>query len=825
MPGTEFLVTDSAGTVVGPDNGKYVTDENGRIVISGLEPGITITAKETRAADGFTYDGTPKSIKIVQGEVQHLQFYDTPKQVLIIQKFVEGTEVPIQGVKFLLTDGSGKPIGGGNGEYVTDGTGRIMISGLDEGTTVIAKEIRAGDGFALNSEAQSIVIRSGALNVLTFYDEPLGVLVINKYIQGTDYEPLSGVAFEVTDGSGAKIGPDNGVYYTDKQGQIRLENLELNATLTVKEVATVDGFVLDGTPQTVKIHSGLQNLNFWNRRTGSLTIRKLDSVTKEPLAGVTFKITYADGRYVDNLGGKVSSNGLYYTDQNGEIVISGITGTLVVTEEQTIEGYTIDEGTRTQTVTVNPDDGQVLTFFNTPIGGVELIKVSEADRSQRIPNTTFEIRRMDDALVATVTTDKYGRAWYALESGSYYAVEIAAGDGFKCDSTPIYFEVKDGKTTSKTITNKPFSGITIHKTDSATGKGIYGVTFMLYDKDKNPVEQIVTDQYGYAYTSKELTGKSYLLRELEAAEGYLIDNQYKTVTVTAGKNTTVEWQNTPIMAQVQIIKYAAEDNPVTGQAKGTTLQGAVYEVVRERSGAVIGQIVTDARGVAAVTLPLSRYLIREISPPAYWQLSGQTFDVTLEFAGQILKLADYDKPSTLGVTITKTGVKEVLAGDQMTYRFKIANTSNVALESFFWHDKLPYDITSATALTTGTYNQRLNYRILYKTNYNDYRVLASNLLTTNSYSYRLNALALAYGEVITDIYFDFGTVPAGFQSTTQPTLTVQVSPTAANGYQVTNRADAGGKYGGTWETGNAGWVTTVRNLNPPKTTPLPKTGY
>ena len=129
------------------------------------------------------------------------------------------------------------------------------------------------------------------------------------------------------------------------------------------------------------------------------------------------------------------------------------------------------------------------------------------------------------------------------------------------------------------------------------------------------------------------------------------------------------------------------------------------------------------------------------------------------------------------------------------------------------------------ALTTGTYSHRLTYRILYRTNYNDYQVLASNLLTTNNYSFRLNALSLAYGEVITDIYFDFGTVPAGFQSTAQPTLTVQVSSTAANGYQVVNRADAGGKYGEAWETGNSGWVTTVKNLTPPNTTPLPQTGY
>ena len=147
------------------------------------------------------------------------------------------------------------------------------------------------------------------------------------------------------------------------------------------------------------------------------------------------------------------------------------------------------------------------------------------------------------------------------------------------------------------------------------------------------------------------------------------------------------------------------------------------------------------------------------------------------------------------------------------------------LDSFHFHDKIPYDVTNAAALTTGTYNQRMNYRILYKTNMNEYRVLASNLLTTNNYAFQLNGLSLMVGEVVTDIFFDFGTVPAGFQSVAKPTLTVSVSPTAANGYQVINRADAGGQYGGTWETANAGWITVVRNLTPVKKIPLPKTGY
>lgn len=321
------------------------------------------------------------------------------------------------------------------------------------------------------------------------------------------------------------------------------------------------------------------------------------------------------------------------------------------------------------------------------------------------------------------------------------------------------------------------------------------------------------------------TSGRFYLRELEAAEGYILDEEYKTVYVRPGHTAEIEWVNEAITGQIQIYKYAAEYNEVTGTPAGTPLQGAVYEIIHARSGKVVDYITTDARGVAASKpLPLTRYKVVEVTAPAYWQVDPTVHDITLEYAGQIIKVSAYDKPSNLGVTITKRGNAEVLAGQTMRYDLTVANTSNVPLENFYWHDKIPYDVARATTLTTGTYSARLNYRILYKTNYQTtYQVLASNLLTSNNYSFALNAIPMQAGEVVTDIYFDFGKVPVGFRSTAGPTLSVIVNGNTVNGYQLVNRADAGGQYQGTWQTAQASWVTIVRKYT---TTPdLPKTGY
>ena len=104
-----------------------------------------------------------------------------------------------------------------------------------------------------------------------------------------------------------------------------------------------------------------------------------------------------------------------------------------------------------------------------------------------------------------------------------------------------------------------------------------------------------------------------------------------------------------------------------------------------------------------------------------------------------------------------------------------------------------------------------------------YPLCRNGFRVSKTHSHSLNAIPMQAGEYVTDIYLDFGKVPVGFQSVANPMLTVQVLGTIANGYQIINRADVGGKYQGTWQTAQATWLTIVRRLGPVPT--LPQTGY
>jgi len=825
LAGAAFLVTDDKGTFIGTANGEFTTDKSGAIQLPKLPAGTTIVAKEIRPPEGYALDGTPQTITVQAGENAPLTFYDKPLCNLTILKRDALTKKPLAKAEFVVKDSEGKPIGTDNGRFITGSDGTVTITALNPNATIIVSEDKAPIGYIKDETPKTIVVRSGVPNSLTFDNEPSTTLVIHKYIEGTENEPLSGVAFKVVDGSGAAVGPDDGVYYTDKAGEIVLNGLEPGTTVVAREIKSVDGFVLDGTPQDILIKAGtVQNLTFWNKRQGALIINKLDAVTKKPLEGVTFKITTATGEFVPDENGKISSNGLYYTDENGQIILKGVTGTLVVTEEKSIDGYTIDENTRTQTVVVNPDDTQSLYFYNAPIGGVELIKVNAADKTQRIPNTTFEIRRVSDGgLVDTVTTGTDGRVYVPLASDSYYAVETEAGKGYQIDSTPIYFTVEDGKTTTKTVTNKAISGILIHKVNAITGEGIPGVSFILYDSGNNPIAQETSDDRGYV-RFENLTAGRYYLRELEN-EGYIPDTQKKTVYVKSGETTEIEWQNTPVTGQIQITKRSADYNPTNGLPAGTLLEGAVFEIT-DKAGNVVDTIRTNNRGLAvSKRLPLSRYFVREVKAPEHYGISEKKLTVYLEHEGQIVRIEVQDSNLLTGVSIKKTGPVQAVPSQPIRYVFsEIKNSSTTTLNSFYWRDQLPAQVT-LSKIVTGSYNQPLSYKVVYKTNLSgDYRTLADNLSTSKVYvlDARPAVLGLAANERVTEVMFVFGNVKAGFAQVETPYIYATARSGLANNASVVNVADVGGLYNGQWIQAVSRWLTTVYTKTKVR---LPKTGY
>ena len=832
VPVRVWYASNNTSTGEYNDLGVFYTDAEGRITLQ--DPKLNLRdgwfrIEELEPPKGFSLTESSKQETFVEAGKGHtFRIFNRPLSAICVWKYDSvHPERAIEGAVFQVRYLSGNTSGTGGtviGTYRTSANGSFTVTGCKAGTYII-EELSSDGSHVIDTPPQTVYLSGEEQEVVQVYfgNSPKGSLLVKK-VSSADNAPISDVQFFVTESDGTVVGDGNGYFVTDSAGTILIEGIDPGTTLVVKETRAKPGYLLDDVPQTATIKAGQTvTLEFRNKPLGNLIVHKLSSADKKtPLAGVQFKIIYADGSYLPDEGGKLSSNGLYWTNSEGQIILSGVTGTVVVTEVQSIPGYTIDPNTQSQTVVVNPDDTQHLYFYNTPVGGVEIIKVSSADKTQRLPGVSFEIRRVsDDALVDTVTTGATGSVFVTLEDGSYYAVETESAEGFKLDNAPHYFTVKNGKCEPVIVKNDPISGILIHKVSTADGKGIPGVSFILYDSGHTPIDQQTSDDRGYV-RFEGLTAGRYYLRELEN-EGYIPDAQERTVYVKAGETTQVKWENTPITGQIQVVKKSADYNPTNGLPAGTLLEGAVFEIY-DKAGNLVDTIKSDSRGLAvSKPLPLSRYTIREVKAPANYGVNEQELTAYLEHAGQIVKFEVTNKSLSTGVSILKTGPKEAMSGQPVRYVFsRIGNTSNVRLDSFYWRDTLPAQVRLETVVT-GTYNFPGTYKITYRVNGGDYRTLADNLSTSQNYTLAASpaALGLAANERVTEVMFVFGQAPAGFGQVEAPALQCKAVSGLPAGSSFVNVADVGGVYNGQWVQAITRWVTTVYG----KPTPLPRTGY
>lgn len=737
LQGAKFHVTyasNNTGSGEINDLGTFYTDESGQFQLTGLRDGwYKVTEQEPPT--GYAIKEATQEVYIKSGTGKVLTFENIPLSALVVWKYDSVTDAAVQGAVFQVKYLTGTSGTGGTviGTYKTSANGSFTVTGL-KGGTYIVEELASDSGHVIDSAPQTVYISGKQQDVVQLYfgNSPKGALLVKK-IDSVTHKPLSDVEFFVTTADGSVVGDANGKYITDSAGTFTITDITPGTTLVVKETRARDGYLLDDAPQTATVKAGQTvTLEFRNQPQGSLIINKLSSADKKtPLEGVLFQITYSDGSFVDN--GTLSSKGLYRTDKNGQIILSGITGTVIVTEEETIKGYRIDDAFRSQTIEVRTNDTQQLWFYNTPV-----------------------------------------------------------------------------------------SGILIHKISSVDGKEIPGVTFLLYDSTNTPVAQATSDDHGYAWF-EDLPAGRYFLREMEN-EGYVRDTQKKTVYVKPGETTEVEWENTPITGQIQITKRSADYNSTNGLPAGTLLEGAVFEIT-DKAGNVVDTIRSNSRGLAiSKQLPLSRYFVREVKAPEHYGISEKELTVYLEYEGQIARIEVVDKSLSTGVSITKTGPKEIMANQPVRFAFsQIANTSNVSLSNFYWRDTLPAQVR-LEKVVTGTYNFPGTYKIVYRVNGGDYRTLADNLSTGKNYTLAASsvALGLAANERVTEVMFVFGQAPAGFAQVESPYLYCKAVAGLQAGSFV-NVADVGGTYNGTWVQAVSRWVTSI--YGKPTVPKLPRTGY
>lgn len=794
----------------------YTTDALGEFEIQGRDlPTGSFEVYEIAAPEGYATDGSDiQTFAWDNSKDIELSFKDAPRPGIKIYKFDKETKMPLEGATFeIRRDGQVLAT------VKTDVNGNAGLYDLPKGFYQVV-ETEPPQGYLRDEQVHEVYIDPTAdptqlireVDVANTKKLSIRIVKIDKETK----VPLSGWKFDV--------------YYNDahlttvttnQNGEAMVENLQ-PGTYRIKETGgDTEHYNMDAGEQTVELvkdQAEIPTLTFANTIKKHFGILKIDEETRQPLKNAKFKITKSNGELVKETE----------TDENGTITLTGLPDcSLIITEIKAPTGYILQDTPKT--IEVKAGQSYELTFTNKKAYGLQIRKVVKGT-GDALAGAKFKVEKVSGERIGEYTSNSAGLVNISgLEDGIYVVTEIKAPDGYRIDTNPKNVIVKAGELATVEFENAKMSSVRIKKIDSVTKDPIPGVRFLIKDKNKNIVGEYTTDSDGYIELENDLEEGKYYAEEIQAAPGYIRDTQERTFRVKRGETTEIVWENTAQYGQIQVIKKSKDYNSINGLPAGTLLQGATFEIY-DKAQNVVDTVVSNERGLAiSKLLPLGRYTIKETKAPNYYGVSGETFEAEIEFASQIVRLEVLDESVYTNVVIGKSGPKQVTPGMQMKWTIsRVANNSSIRLTSFYWRDNLPYQAVQLDKIVTGTYNTRIPYKVVYKTNFNQTpRTLADNLDPSVNRVLQATptALRLKSGEAVTQIMFIFGTVPSGFRMVDNAYIygTVRKS---ASGSSFVNKADVGGLNDSQqWIMSNDAWTTTIYRAPTYKKPTLPTTGW
>lgn len=259
--------------------------------------------------------------------------------------------------------------------------------------------------------------------------EEKGSLTINKVDADTG-AALSGVTYRLFDASGNKVADVT----TGADGRAVFSDLPLGS-YSYQEISAPEGYVVDSTRYTATISTSA--LHITEQRTnalakGSIEILKVDAETRQPLAGVVYRLFNANGSKI--------ADGT--TDGNGKVTFSDLKpGKYAYQEISTVSGYLLDN-TRYEFSLTSENLHVKVTRENMPTKGSLTIRKIDATGGP-LAGAELLLEMSTDGQswteIGKSTTDSTGAAkWDNLKLGAKYRVtEVKAPAGYTLLPEPV----------------------------------------------------------------------------------------------------------------------------------------------------------------------------------------------------------------------------------------------------------------------------------------------------------------------------------------------------------------------------------------------------
>jgi uncharacterized surface anchored protein len=555
--------------------------------------------------------------------------------------------------------------------------------------------------------------------------------------------------------------------------------------------------------------------------TGKIQVNKTDDETKQPIEGVTFSLKKADGTIV----------GTATTDKNGIATFDKLyQGNYKLVEVETNPNYVLNTAEFDVNVEYNKTSSVNIENEHKK-GNIKVYKIDKDNNRVVLGNVEFDLYSHEfNKVIGTYYTDVNGELEIKnLRTGDYSLIEKNTNKWYNlAEDTDV--KVEWNLTKELQIENELKKGsIKIIKVDEEDNEvKLENVKFKVMDKDGNVLEELITDENGEAETSKyPVRDFSELkIQEVETLDTYVLDDEVHTITLEENQIKNVTFENEKIKGQIEVTKVSADDNNLTGDKKGTPLEGVIFEVYNSNDE-LVDTLTTDSEGKAISKLLVKgQYYLKEVdSGSPYYLINTDIFTAEIKEHKEIVDVNVEDESVDIEVEVEKKGFIETQSKDSIYYNFKnIKNKSNVALDNFTWQDILPTQALRVDRIYTGTWNEDLEYSIWYKTNKNDYKMLVDGLSTQVNNEVSFKTAELDEDEFITEYEFRFGTVKAGFSEVEEPILYCDMLDGLGNGFVFTNYTKVFGNYEDKYVEDIDEWTTVTYFKEIETTQKLPRTG-
>ena len=360
---------------------------------------------------------------------------------LTINKTDADTGKSLAGVTYRLYDSAGNKIA----DATTGANGKAVFSDLPLGSYTY-QEISAPEGYVVDSAKYPITITASALDITATRTNALGKAGVEiSKVDADSKSPLQGAGFRLYDASGSQVAEG----YTGTNGKLTFADLKLGS-YTCKEFQAPTGYELDETAFPVTLNQNEQVLKVTRENkliTGSIEILKVDADTKQPLAGVTYRL-------FDSAGNKIVDG---TTDANGKLIFDNLKpGSYSYQEISTVDGYQLDE-TKYDFSLTSENLNVKVTRENKPVKGCLTVRKVDVTGSP-LAGAELLLETSTDgqtwAEVSKITTDKTGVAkWDNLKIGVQYRItEVKAPAGYTLMTEPLFTGTLDNTNPDVTIT-------------------------------------------------------------------------------------------------------------------------------------------------------------------------------------------------------------------------------------------------------------------------------------------------------------------------------------------------------------------------------------